>query len=358
MISNVRGRNIVGSRFLFRIGLIGLVLALAFGSAGGIPLARATPDLVQTVSVSYSVFANPEEFEIRNCSNTKQEIYVGVRRTVTKVIGGKTYDMTGGTINLVDIKVKTKPSNGSISPSEATVTTMMQYTETFQTVFIYDPNKVGKDTITFSSPGPIDELLVSLVPAADATVQVKVTPCKYKVNTIFKGQYSDEAFHASELAQVKDAIIEPGNDSVLRGSADLEWNVFNHAMNDGSCVWEPYTVISPTEITAQHNAENDTLGLTFTYADVQHSVTATCADSGTGTVDTASLLSTLGPTTATVSDSGGVVRFGQAWPAEFGTFTIIVEPEEEQPAISWTGDPVAWLSEWSEIALFLPGASR
>jgi hypothetical protein len=124
-------------------------------------------------------------------------------------------------------------------------------------------------------------------------------------------------------------------------------------MNDGSCVWEPYTVISPTEITAQHNAENDTLGLTFTYADVQHSVTATCADSGTSTVDTASLLSTLGPTTATVSDSGGVVRFGQAWPAESGTFTIIVEPEEEQPAVSRVDHPVTRLPNWFETALLL-----
>src|SRR5688572_12170581 len=128
-------------------------------------------------------------------------------------------------------------------------------------------------------------------------------------------------------------------------------------MNDGSCVWEPYTVISPTEITAQHNAENDTLSLTFTYADVQHLVTATCADSGTSTVDTASLLSTLGPTTATVPSSGGVTRLSQAWPGEFGTFTIIVEPEEEQP-VSKADDLVAWLPGWFEAALFLPGVSR
>src|SRR5688572_137503 len=127
-------------------------------------------------------------------------------------------------------------------------------------------------------------------------------------------------------------------------------------MNDGSCVWEPYTVISPTEITAQHNAENDTLGLTFTYADVQHSVTATCAGSGTSTVDTASLLSTLGPTIATFPDSGGVVRFGQAWPSEFGTFTIIVELEEEQPAVSRTDDLVAWLPGWFETTFLLQGS--
>jgi hypothetical protein len=72
---------------------IALVLALAFGSTGGARLARAAPGSAETVS--YSVFAYPETFEIRNCPKAKQEIYVGVRRTVTKVIGGKSYEMTG-----------------------------------------------------------------------------------------------------------------------------------------------------------------------------------------------------------------------------------------------------------------------
>src|SRR5687768_12905659 len=101
MISNVRGRGV----------LTALVLALAVGNAGGIPRARAAPDSAETVSDS--VFANPQTFEIRNCPKSKQKIYVGVSRTVTKVIGGKSYQMSGGTVNLVDIKVKTKPSNGS-----------------------------------------------------------------------------------------------------------------------------------------------------------------------------------------------------------------------------------------------------
>jgi hypothetical protein len=199
MISNMHGGN---RSPRWRGVLIALVLALAFGSIGGVPLARAMPTSVETVS--YSVFAYPTQFEIRNCPKAKQEIYVGVRRTVTKVIGGKSYDMTGGTVNDVNIEATmAEPKRGSISPSAASIISMDR-TGTFQTAFIYDPEKVGKDTIAFRRA--IDELLAPLVP--DATVQVKVLPCKYKVNLILDSQLSDEGVSWSAIGLVEDAIIE------------------------------------------------------------------------------------------------------------------------------------------------------
>src|SRR5688572_18926640 len=207
MISNVRGWNQLPR---WRAVLIVLVLVIVFGNAGGIPLARAAPDSAQTVS--YSVFAYRTEFEIRNWPKAKQETSVGVRRTVKKVIRGKSYEMTGGSGNGGDMKLKTKPSNGSVSPNDATVTSMDR-TGTFQTVFIYDPEKVGKDTITFSSTGSQpDELLAPLVPPADATVQVKVLPCKYRASFIYRERHFNSAVWRGDwfgYASMEEVLLEP-----------------------------------------------------------------------------------------------------------------------------------------------------
>jgi hypothetical protein len=357
MLSDVRGRN----RFSrWRGFLIALVLVIAFGNAGGMRLARAMPNSAGSVSVSYSVFAYPEKFEILNCPNAKQKIFAGVSKTVTKVINEKSYEMSGGTVNYVDIEAKmAEPKRGSVSPMAATIISMDR-TGTFQTVFIYDPKEVGTDTITFSVTNPNnDELLVSLVAMADATVQVKVKPCQYKVNTLIDTQLSDEGVAWSGIGLIKDAIIEQGDDGVLRGSADLEWNVFNHATTDGGCVYQPHTAISQAEITGQPNEE--VMTWTLTYQDAQESVTATCVDVGTQTFDNLQPLSEYGPSVVTISSSGGAARYSQAWAwptgGESAKYTIIVEPEEEK-SVSKTGDPLAWLPDWFEAALFLPGVNR
>lgn len=341
MISNIHGRNIVGSHLLLRLGLTGLILILLLaGSVGQASSAGAQQD-----KPTFTIYSR--ELHKKGYVCVGEKIHIIVRAltaqkpkpnlVVLKHVSGfpVTALVTSGT--------------GTVTPDKAWLGFDSMVPEGAE--FVFEAKKTGKEKIFFEALVP-DVFFAAPDVYIEQPLEFDVKKCKQKVNLIFDGQYSDEAFHASELGLIEDAIVEQGEDGVYRGSADFEWNVFNHAMNDGSCVWQPYTVTSPAEITAKPNEEHDTLSLTITYADVQHSVTATCAGSGTTTVDTASLLSQTGPTMATISDSGGVTRFSQAWPAEFGTFTIIVEPEEEQP-VSKMDHSVAWLPGWFETALLL-----
>jgi hypothetical protein len=346
MISTILGRQFVMSRFLLRVGLMGLVMVLLLGSVGQ---ARSAGNYQsQRDDFSLSVWA----FKLlkQNYLCTGEQMRIDVQTLYLTPVGqNKIPTPTAG----LPVSAKVTGGTGTVSPqSTRTVWGPDSDSPPRTAVFNFKATKAGHEKIIFETIAPTE--LGEFVPSESipAELEFDVKKCKKKVNQIFNGKYSDDAFHASELALIEDAIIEQGDDGVYRGSADLEWNVFNHALNDGSCVWQPYTVISPAEITAQPDDENESLGLTLTYADVQHSVTATCADSGTSTVDTASLLSTLGPTTATLPSSGGVTRLSQAWPGEFGTFTIIVESEEEQP-VSKTDHSVAWLPGWFETALLL-----
>jgi hypothetical protein len=186
-------------------------------------------------------------------------------------------------------------------------------------------------------------------------VVVEVKECKQKVNLILFSQLSDEGVAWSGVGLVKDAIVEQDEDGVYRGSADFEFNVFNHATTDGGCVYQPHTALSQAEITGQLN--EGVMTWTLTYQDARESVTATCVDTGTQTLDNLQPLSEYGPSVVTTSSSGGAARYNQSWSwptgGEFAKYTIIVEPEEEKP-VSRTGDSVAWLPDWFETVLFLP----
>lgn len=344
MISKIHGRNIVGSHILLRLGLAGLILILLL--AGSVGQAYSA-DSQQSPPEYYFSLTRPPLKKGYLCIGEKIDIQV----RVVKAFKGREKNLMGFPVTAL-----VTGGTGTVTPDKGWLGWLLDVPQGFE--FTFEAKKSGHEKIFFETTLPRKVSRGAKDKYIEHSIEFDVKECQAKVNLIFDGQYSDDAFHASELALVEDAIIKQDDTGVYRGSADLEWNVFNHALNDGSCVYRPYTVISPAEIIAQPDNKKENLGLTLTYADVQHSVTVTCTDSGTTTVDSASLLSTLGPTTATVPDSGGLVRFEQAWPAEFGTFTIIVEPEEAKPSVSRTRNQVTWLLDRFETALFFPGLGQ
>jgi hypothetical protein len=348
MISNVRGWNQLPR---WCGALIALVLFLAVGNAGGIPLARAAPDSAETVS--YSVFAYPTQFEIRNCPKAKQEIYVGVRRTVTKVISGKSYEMTGGTVNGIDIKVKTKPSNGSVSPNDATVTSMDR-TGTFQTVFIYDPEKAGKDTITFSSTGSqSDELLAPLVPPADATVQVKILPCKYKTKLNYRTQIpgNERPGYFTEYASMEEVLLEPDENGHFKAAGSYRLHGFDTVNIECPMTWFG----SDLQVDIAGDVGQDVVNLAFDFVLAEVTGNFACAGSFVSAAHYVGERSTVIPTAGGVTNIVGLL---EGYPISSVVITVIVQPEAEQPAVSRTDHPVAWLPDWFETAFLLPGESR
>jgi hypothetical protein len=224
--------------------------------------------------------------------------------------------------------------------------------------FVFQAKKIGKEKIFFEALVP-DPLFLTPDVYIEQTLEFEVKKCKQKVNALIDSQLSDEGVAWSGIGLIEDAIVEQGEDGVYRGSADFEFNVFNHATTDGQCVYQPHTAISQAEITGQ--STEDVMTWTLTYQDAQELVTATCVDTGIQTFDNLQPLSEYGPSVVTIPSSGGAARYSQSWSwptgGEFAKYTIIVEPVEDK-SVSRTGDPVAWLSEWFEIALFLPGVSR
>jgi hypothetical protein len=326
MISNVRGRGV----------LTALVLALAVGNAGGIPRARAAPDSAETIS--WSVFANPQTFEIRNCPKAKQEIYVGLSRTVTKVISGKPYE-SSSSVNGFDIQVKTKPSNGSISPSAASIISMDR-TGTFQTVFIYDPEKAGKDTITFSSTGSQpDELLAPLVPSADATVQVKVLPCKYRASLIYRSELLATGGYVGdwiEYGSMQETLLEPDQNGHFEAAGLSQLDGFQTDVP--AC---PFTYTgSDLQVDIAGDVGQDLVNLTFDFGFPE--VTFSYC-SGSYTSPTYSFL---GQENTAIPTAGGVTNIVSPRPTgSTVVITVIVLPEAEQPSVSRTDRPVTWLPD-------------
>jgi hypothetical protein len=345
MISNIGWRGV----------FIALVLALSFGNVGGIPLARATPDSAQNVSVSYSVFANPETFEIQNCPDAKQEIYVGVSRNVTKEISGKPYE-SSRSVNGVDVQVKTKPSNGSVSPSTASVNSMMRYTETFQTVFVYDPKKVGKDTITFSGQTSPDELLAPLIPGsiADATVTVKILPCNYKTRVIYRTRQPTSSINRTgswiEYASMGEVLLEPNENGNFEAVGSYQLHGFETNVPECTLTWAGSDL--PVDITGDLGQNVINLAFDFGFPEVTASFACT-GDSFT------TYPAILGQQNTAIPIAGGLTKIvGPVATNGTVAITVIVLPEAEQPAVSRTDRPVTWLSDWFEVALSLPGLSR
>lgn len=352
MISNMHGRNIVGSHLLLRLNLAVLILMLFL--AGSVGQARSAGSQQASLDYDLMVWALKLLKQDYLCIGEQMRIeveflylnrHLGKEVSTTPIGGGITVTalVTGGT--------------GTVTPSQASTQWRHDRLDSLPrtAVFNFKATKAGHEKIFFESIAPNDEGEFPPSNHIEKTLEFDVKKCKQKVNLIFDGQLSDEGVFWSGIGLIEDAIVEQGDDGVYRGSADFEFNVFNHATTDGGCVYQPHTAIAPAEITGQPN--DDIMNWEITYADAQESVTATCVDTGSETFDNLQPLSEYGPSVVNIPSSGGAARYNQSWSwptgGEFVTFTIIVEPEEES-SVSKTSDSLTWLPDWFEPILFLP----
>jgi hypothetical protein len=342
MTSTITGRQFVVS-ILLRVGLIGIVIILLL--AGSVGQARSAG--AQQDKPTFTIYSR--ELHKKGYVCVGEKIHIIVRAltaqkpkpnlVVLKHISGfpVTALVTSGT--------------GTVIPDKAWLGFDSMVPEGAE--FVFEAKKTGKEKIFFEALVP-DVFFATPDVYLEQPLEFEVKNCKHRVNLILDGQLSDEGVFWSGIGLIEDAIIEQGEDGVYRGSAEFEFNVFNHATTDGSCVYQPHTAISQAEITGQPNEQ--VMTWTLTYQDAQESVTATCADVGTQTFDNLQPLSEYGPSVVAISSSGGAARYHQSWSwptgGEFATYTIIVEPVEAK-SVSRTGDP-ARLPGWFEAALFLP----
>jgi hypothetical protein len=349
MTSTITGRQFMVSG-LFRVGLIGLVIILLLGST---EQARSAGSL-QWEEPGYLMAAYARDILDKGYVCVGDEMQVDVQVGMNVEIGPKD---DRGLIPVMNIKLVGFPVFADVLGGRGNMNWKSRIIEwhidkpTPEAKFIYKATKEGHEKIRFRTLVPKIGTRPSVY--LEDVLEFDVKKCKQKVNLILDGQLSDEGVAWSGIGLIEDAIVEQGEDGVYRGSADFEFNVFNHATTDGGCVYQPHTAIAQAEITGQPN--KDVMTWTLTYQDAQESVTATCVDTGTQTFDNLQPLSEYGPSVVTISSSGGAARYSQSWSwptgGEFATYTIIVEPVEEK-SVSRTGDP-AWLSGWFEAALFL-----
>lgn len=314
----------------WRIVFIALVLALAIGSAGQIPPVQAATAKLEPADIKFELNVYPENLPTI-CVKQKLNLYVSVSKTVSKVIGGKLYELPG-TTGLPQVTSSVKGS-GKIQKQLGDI----DAPRISQVHYMFTADKPGTTTLKFSAPienswiGTKEEVIGSGV-KVEKEVTVKVRNCKYKVTTIGEWHPSLEG-NPVIMATSGDAEVKADEQGNFTGTATVNWIV--NVSQIGDCVQEHTIGSSQVEWTGQMD-DADQLTMNGDYQPASGSVTVFCGETWTFPEQlTPDLLQ------ASVSSYGGVSRQSQVIESEGvngtethpGTVTIIVIPDEDEAAV-------------------------
>lgn len=298
-----------------RIVLIALVLALTIGSAGQTPLAQAAP-----------------ASELANFSMTVQNPRTKLRcgETVTYLVMVEVAPSNGAPtpapaavglakgLSVVNVTVEAESVNKSVGDfvgavkGTATTKTSVVFDDDLATLgakFKFKANTPGKTTLYFQ--GLVGQEYVS------DKVEVKVLPCKFKVNTVSKFSVG-----MTSVGMI-DAEIESDESGSFTGTATVNWVT--------SIICGIVSPIDPgkADLTGTINESGQLVGQ-ITFEPMTSVGGGPC---GIGSVDTSNF-GTLAPLTLKASSAGvSVYTQAQVVTATNGSFTgtatLVVIPEEE-----------------------------
>ena len=329
---------------------LALSLALMVATTTGIPPAQAA----STTRISFEVSAAPRG-PLTLCVGKQQRFYVSIQKyTHAELDSGFSYDSPGGTVTEVSIHAASSNKTvGIVEPPEtSTAAPGVDQLAPLTTGnlgdadFVFSARKKGTTTVTFKADSIPPRWLGSSGTsgtAREATVQIKVRNCKFRVKTVSQWHLQGDAsaFDISALMSPLELTAdEQGN---LQGSARV--NGLGSATYPG-CTGVLSVKPSQADLTGKL-LESGQLELNITFTAVASSVTFTCPTplftgvAGRDDTGTPEALAVSMP------DSGGVITQSQqiiTIPPGAGSVNLIVIPIDAGGTASSPrpGSSLAW----------------
>jgi hypothetical protein len=351
MISTILGRQSVVSRFLLRVGLMGLVMILLLGSVGQ---ARSAGNY-QSQRDDFSLTVWAFKLLKQNYLCTGEQMRIDVQTLYLTPVGqNKIPTPTAG----LPVSAKVTGGTGTVSPqSTRTVWGPDSDSPPRTAVFNFKATKAGHEKIIFETIAPTEfgEFLPS--ESIPATLEFDVKNCKKKASLIYRSQQFAWSVNRTgwwmEYGNMEEVLLEPNEQGNFEVVGLYQFG--GYLTNMAECPWNFAGSDLQVDIAGNLGEDVVNLALDFGWPEVTVSF---C--SGSYTSPPAALL---GQQSAAIPAAGGVtniivpVPYGAPSPSGTAVITVIVQPEAEQ-AVSRKDHPVAWLPGWFEAALFLPGGSR
>jgi len=265
--------------------------------------------------------------------------YASVFKTVHKEINDKDYAIYAG-------HFATGIGGKVTGPNIGTLKAMLgDPDDPDQQPFLFTAQKAGKTTLTFtgsikdSSLGPNVTVLGPGIKAV-TEVPVKVSPCKFKVETHAEWHVPGPAHLFMAATSGEAEVKAPDAQSPFTGSSSVDWAV--QAGSVGDCSGTVTMGSSQVDWTGQMD-DNGQLTLNGTYQQSTGTEKINCG----GSSQSRSFNLTPDPIKVSVDSSGGVTEQSevvQGPEAVTGFVTIVVVPEEDEAAAFNFGNPEARLA--------------
>ncbi len=306
-----------------------IALALVIGSASLTPPVQAA---AAGNFVEFELSVYPEKLP-RICVGQKFSLYVGVSKTIFKVLNGKEFEIPGRAPNPVATGTK---ASGVGTLEKLGGGDLMSLTG--ENTFIFKSDKPGTATLRFTVP--IEESWVGakevvIGPAVTLVKEITVkVGCKKKVTTI--GQWSVPGPANIFIAATSDdATVEGDEQGSYKGSTTVNW--IGSADQVGDCIGTITIGSSQVNWDGQMD-ESDQLTLNGTYQPAAGSIHQNCR----GVQGDVALELIPDPLQVSLASSGGVYNQSQVLEGPegpiSGSVTIIVVPDEEEAAAFIPGD--------------------
>jgi hypothetical protein len=311
----------------WRIGFIALVLALAIGSAGQTPLAQAAA-AGNFVEFELSVYPKKPP---RICVNEKLTLYVGVSKTIFRVINEKEFEIPGRAPDPVATGIKV---SGVGTLEKLGGGDLMSLSG--ENTFIFKSDKPGRATLRFSVP--IEESWVGakevvIGPAVTLVKEITVkVGCKVKVKTVI--HFPVAIYDITVISD--DAVMTADEAGTFTGSTSMYWAYSN--FNLAPCTIEIGATDSQVDMTGQLDEDGGQFTATQTFQPQTDAGIVSCP----GGIGGGEGAFTVSPLTFSVASSGGLSIQTATAEGVSGLAHIVVTPEDEGAAFIPGDHQVSW----------------